>query len=69
MTSGRTPENPLANYLSARDYFKNGQSESAVSELLAAASKPAFNDYAMEFKLDEEEYLILSERDILAVMG
>jgi hypothetical protein len=50
-----SPENPLANYLSARDYFQSGQSDLALSEWLQAAAKPAFKDYAMEFKLDEEE--------------
>src|SRR5437667_290884 len=31
-----SPENPLANYLSARDYFKSGQNGLAVNELLEA---------------------------------
>ncbi len=43
------PENSLANYLSARDYLKNGESALAMSELLEAAGKPLFKDYAMEF--------------------
>ncbi|HEX4644349.1 MAG TPA: hypothetical protein VH598_01945, partial [Verrucomicrobiae bacterium] len=29
------PNNPLANYLSARDYFKSGQAESALQEISA----------------------------------
>ena len=49
----------------SRDYFKNGQSEPAVSELLAAAAKPAFNDYAMEFKLDQEELNLAAGRSSL----
>src|SRR6266850_1577969 len=60
-----SPENPLANYLSARDYFKSGQSGLAVSELLEAAAKPAFKDYAMEFKLDEEELNMAAGRSSL----
>jgi len=60
-----SPENPLANYLSARDYFKSGQSELAVSELLEAAAKPAFKDYTMEFKLDEEELNLAAGRSSL----
>jgi hypothetical protein len=50
-----SPDNSLANYLSARDYLKNGQSGLAASELLEAAGKPGFQDYAMESKLDDEE--------------
>jgi hypothetical protein len=60
-----SPENPLANYLSARDYFKSGQSDLAVSEWLEAAAKPAFKDYAMEFKLDEEELNLAAGRSSL----
>ena len=57
--------NPLANYLSARDYLKSGQSGLAVSELLEAAGKPAFKDYAMDFKLDEEELNMAAGRSSL----
>jgi hypothetical protein len=51
--------------MSARDYFKSGQSDLAVSELLDAAAKPAFKDYAMEFKLDEEELNLAAGRSSL----
>jgi hypothetical protein len=34
-----SPENPLPNYLSARDYFKSGHSGPAMSELLEADPK------------------------------
>jgi hypothetical protein len=50
-----SPDNSLANYLSARDYLKNGQIGPAANELLEAAAKPGFQDYAMESKLDDEE--------------
>jgi hypothetical protein len=50
-----SPDNSLANYLSAREYFKAGQSAAAMTELLEAARKPGFQDYAMESKLDQEE--------------
>jgi len=50
-----SPDNSLANYLSARDYFKNGQTEAALNELAEATRKPQFKDYAMESRLDEEE--------------
>ena len=40
------PENGLANYLSASDRFKNGQSDLAVQELVAADGKPQWQDYS-----------------------
>jgi hypothetical protein len=43
------PDNALANYLSAQDYFKNGQSDLALHELAAAAAKPKFESYAGDF--------------------
>ena len=49
------PDNALANYLSARDYFKAGQTEQAVAELLAAAGKPKFQDYSNDFIENIEE--------------
>jgi len=60
-----SPENPLANYLSARDYFQSGQSDLAVSELLEAGARPAFKDYSMDFKLDEEELNLSAGRSSL----
>jgi len=48
------PDNALANYLSARDYFKSGQNDQAVQELLAAASKP-IQDYSLDFVQNGEE--------------
>ena len=36
------PDNALPNYLSALDYFKAGQTDQAVQELLAASGKPQF---------------------------
>ena len=50
-----SPSNSLANYLSARDYFKHGQSDAALRELLAANSKSQFDDYAIESRLNSEE--------------
>jgi RNA polymerase sigma factor (sigma-70 family) len=43
------PNNALANYLSALDYFKSGQTGQAVQELNAASSKPNFQDYSWDF--------------------
>jgi hypothetical protein len=50
-----SPENSLANYLSARDYFHSGQLGAAVTELFEAARKPMFQDYTMESILALEE--------------
>lgn len=49
------PDNSLANYLSAREYFNSGQPEEAVKELLEATRKPAFQDYTMDSILALEE--------------
>jgi cell division protein FtsL len=48
-------DNPLANYLSAADYFKTGQTDEAVKELIAASGKPRFQDYSLERIQDDEE--------------
>jgi hypothetical protein len=50
-----SPGNSLANYLSAQDYFKNGQSDAAIKELLEVSSKPQFADFTMETALGEKE--------------
>jgi hypothetical protein len=49
------PDNPLANLLSARDYFASGQSDRAVEELQAAAGKSNFQDYTTEFMQNAED--------------
>jgi len=49
------PSNSLANYLSARDHFKNGQPNAAIKELLEATAKPQFADFTMESYLVEKE--------------
>ena len=50
-----SPDNSLANYLSAADCFKSGKSAEAVQELQSASGKEQFNNYAMETMLDGEE--------------
>jgi hypothetical protein len=50
-----SPSNSLANYLSAQDYFKSGNSEAAIKELLAASGKSQFDASLTETKLDEED--------------
>jgi hypothetical protein len=49
------PDNALANYLSAYDYFKSGQTDQAVQELLDASGKPSFQDYSLDFIQNAEE--------------
>ena len=51
------PNNALANYLSALNYFHSGQTEQAIQELTAASGK-GFDDYTWErAQEDEEVYL------------
>jgi hypothetical protein len=49
------PDNAIPNYLSALDYFKNGQPAQAVQELSAAAAKGQFQDYSSEFVQNGQE--------------
>ena len=51
------PDNALANYLSALDYFKTGQTDQAVKEFMAASGK-GFEDYTSDrYQDDAEAYL------------
>jgi hypothetical protein len=51
------PNNALADYLSAADRFKAGQTDLAVQEVLAAAGKPQFQDYSLDrIQAAEEAY-------------
>ena len=49
------PENSLANYLSAHDYFRNAKPELALKELAEAASMRGFSDYTERTLQDLEE--------------
>jgi hypothetical protein len=49
------PDNALPNYLSALDYFKADQTDPAVEELMAAASRPQFQDYSLDLVQNAEE--------------
>jgi RNA polymerase sigma factor (sigma-70 family) len=51
------PDNALANYLSALDYFKSGQTDQAVQELAAASGKQQFQYSLDRYQDDEEAYL------------
>jgi hypothetical protein len=59
------PDNSLGDYLSAREYFKSGQTEAALRELQEAGRKTSFNDYALETKLSLEEMYMLTGRSPL----
>lgn len=50
-----SPDNSLANYLSASDYFQNNQPEAAIKEISEASGKSSFGDFAMESFLGEED--------------
>jgi RNA polymerase sigma factor (sigma-70 family) len=54
------PENALANYLSAQEYFKRGESDRAVEELVVASGKAQFQDYTQERMQDDEEAYLTS---------
>jgi len=43
-----SPDNPLANYLSARDYLKDQQPDLALKEFAEASTKTGFHDFTME---------------------
>jgi hypothetical protein len=43
------PDNALANYLSANDYFKAGDKTAALEEMQAATAKSNFQDYFADF--------------------
>ena len=49
------PNNALANYLSAVNYFSSGQNDQAVQELNAAAAKSQFQDYTLDSVQNMEE--------------
>ena len=49
------PDNALASYLSAQDYFQSGQTDQAVQELVAALSNPRIRDYSGDFIQNIEE--------------
>ena len=49
------PDNSLANYLSAADYFKSGQNDLAMQEMATASGKQGFQDYSMDRLMDDRE--------------
>jgi hypothetical protein len=49
------PENALADYLSAQEHFRSGQTDQAVQDLVAAAGNSRFQDYSADFVQSAEE--------------
>src|SRR2546426_590888 len=47
--------NSLPNYLLALDYFKSGQADQAVQELVAVSGKQQFKDYTLDRMQDDQE--------------
>jgi hypothetical protein len=45
----------MASYLSALAYFRSGQTDLAVKDLIAAIGKPQFQDYSWDFVQNAEE--------------
>jgi hypothetical protein len=60
-----SPSNSLANYLSAQDYFKSGNSDDALQELQAASGKSQFDSFQTESRLDEEDLFLSSGKSPL----
>jgi hypothetical protein len=55
-----SPSNSLANYLSAQNYFENGNPDAAIQELQAASGKSQFDAFLTESRLDEEDLFLSS---------
>ena len=55
------PENALPNYMLALNYFKAGQTDQAVQELIVAYSKPQVQDYFVDRMSDDEEAYVFSQ--------
>jgi RNA polymerase sigma factor (sigma-70 family) len=49
------PDNSMANYLLARDYFKAGHPDQAIQELIAASGKGAYYDYTQARMQDDQD--------------
>lgn len=55
-----SPDNPLANYLSARDHLKHQQPDLALKEFQEAAAKTGFHDFTVERIQGLEEMYLAS---------
>jgi hypothetical protein len=64
------PDNPMANYLAALDYFKSGQTDQAVQELIGASSRQRFTDYTAErIQSNQEAYRAAGYSEVDASMA
>jgi len=43
------PDNSMADYVSALDYLKSGNTDLALQDMASAAGKSHWNDYSIEF--------------------
>jgi hypothetical protein len=64
-----SPNNSLANYLSAQHYFENGQTAEAVQELLSANGKSQFDNFETESRLDAEAMYLSSGKSAIESAG
>jgi hypothetical protein len=55
-----SPDNALPNYLSAREYLRNGDDESGLRELEAARKKQRFEDFSAEARANEESLQVVA---------
>jgi hypothetical protein len=59
------PDNPVANYLSAREYFRAGDRERGLQELADAGTKSRFDDYTLERWQSAEEAQLSAGRSVV----
>lgn len=50
-----SPDNSLADYLSAAEHFNSGNRDAALKEITEASGKALFKDFTMEAMIDEQE--------------
>jgi hypothetical protein len=58
------PDNPVANYLSAREYLRAGDRERGLQELTDSATKTRYNDYTLEQWQNSEEAQLSAGRSL-----
>ena len=68
------PDNSLASYLSAHEYFQAGQFEAGINELIAASRRPRFEPYTFEGMLNMQDLLMTAgkspvEAKVSAMLG
>lgn len=63
-----SPNNSLADYLSAAEHFKAGDRAAALKEITDASGKAAFQDYTMEAMIDEQDLRRASGQSAMLAM-